>query len=592
MIIKRAFIAGVACLSMCVASVSQADDLMQVYQQALHSDPTFKQAQSTWWSAKQNFPIAVSAYLPQVTLTDALQRQYTNSNPSAANDGWKSNNVLTVSATQAIFDYSVWTNIREQAASVRAATATYLAAAEDLMARTITAYFDVLEAYDKLRFTLANIKAVKRQLVTAQQQFKVGLIAITGVYDAQSRYDQASANEISDRNNLYNQLEDLRAITGQHYLALQGIPVQVPLITPSPNDINAWVHTAEGQNYKLKSDKFSAQQAHEDIFNQASGFIPTVSATGSYSLTNNWDYQNNPGTATSSPNKRTRAGNYGLSLSWNPFSGGATYFGTKQARYNYMTALGKMEKTHRDVINETRQAFLGVKSGISRIQADKQSIMSARNALKATEAGYNVGTRTMVDVLNDLTQVYGRENTYMDDQYQYIDNIILLKEQAGTLSIKDIEQINGWLKKHIDLPLPKTMYGNLHSGVTVKPAPATLKKHMQKHEAQHKELHKEVHKADATVALQHSGYVVQLYSAAVLKDAKRFIANSPLKNQLRIVQYQKLYKVVYGDFPTHLDAQLALDGLKVNKRKVAGWVFKLPEIKRLPAPGHIAQKHA
>lgn len=596
--IRKLLLTGLSCLVLSVVNTTQAVDLIEVYHQAVQSDPTFKQAQSTWWSAKQNFPIAVAAYLPQVEVTDVLQPQYSNSNPPGSNDGWKTNNVFTVSATQAIFDYSVWTNIREQAASVRAATATYLAAAQDLMARTVTAYFDVLQAFDKLRFTLANIRAVKRQLVTAEEQFKVGLIAITGVYDAQSRYDQANANEISDRNNLYNKLEDLRAITGQHYLFIQGVPLQVPLITPQPNDINRWVSISEKQNYSLKSQQYTVQQAHEDIFNKASGFLPSVEATGSYALTNNWDYQN-PGSTP--PTKRTRAGNYGLSLTWDPFSGGATYFSTKQARYNYVTALGKMEAIHRSVVSETRQAFLGIKSGISRIQADKQSIMSARNALKATEAGYNVGTRTMVDVLNDLSQVYNRENTYMDDQYAYIDNLILLKQQAGTLSVEDVRQINSWLKKLIQLPLPKSMYGNLYAklGVTesikasqytyegermnAKPSAKQMPKAKKKKSAAQP---KPTTKPQAMTQLQshRTGYVVQLYSAASLKDARRFAAHSALKKQLRIVRYRNLYKVLYGDYPTRADALIALDAMSTKKHKVHGWVFKIPEVRNLPIP--------
>ena len=453
------------CLSL-VVNISQADDLMQVYGQAVHNDPTFKQAQSTWWSAKQALPIAVSAYLPQVDVTDVLERQYSKSRPaSVSSDGYVSQNVLTLTATQAIFDFSVWTNIAEQSAKVKSATATYLASIQKLMADTAKAYFNVLAAFDKLRFTISNKKAVKRQLVTAQQKFKVGLIAITGVYDAQARYDSANADEISDRNNLYNQLENLRAITGQHYLSLMGINVQVPLITPAPNNIDTWVGTAIHQNYTLQADNYASLAAHRAILNVAlgngsssgaGGFMPTVDATASWSRTNNFHYTNPiPG----SSNSWTNSADVGLSLDWDPFSGGATYYSTKQAHYNYLTSLGALEQEHRNVINQTRQSFLGIKSSISRIGADKQSIISARNALKATEAGYTVGTRTMVDVLNDLTQVYQNENQYMDDQYSYINSIISLKQQAGTLSVKDLEQLNSWLKKNIKFPLPKSYYG-------------------------------------------------------------------------------------------------------------------------------------
>ncbi|PHQ81695.1 MAG: channel protein TolC, partial [Coxiella sp. (in: Bacteria)] len=383
--IKQVFIAGIGVLAFSLLNVAQADDLLQVYNQALHDDPTFKQAQSTWWSAKQNLPIAVSAYLPQISLLNTYERVYASTNPPAANGmGWHTQNVLTLTATQAIFDYSAWTNIREQAASVKSATATYLASIQDLMSRTASAYFSVLQAYDQLSLTIAQKKAVKRQLVTAQQKFKVGLIAITGVYDAQSSYDTKNADEISDRNSLYNALENLRAITGQHYLTLQGVRVQVPLVRPIPDNINIWVATAQRQNYSLESANYTTIQQHENILNQAAAYMPTLDATTSYADTRNWNYQNGFGGGAKA-NRITQAGDYGLSLAWTPFQGGKTFYSIRQARADYLTALGKLESTHRDVINQTRQAFLGVSSGISRIRADRQAIVSTRNALKATE---------------------------------------------------------------------------------------------------------------------------------------------------------------------------------------------------------------
>ena len=626
--IKRCLIAGLGAFLSFAMGAAQADDLMQVYEQAVHNDPTFKQAQSTWWSTKQELPIAVAAYLPQVQVTDVLQRQYSKSAPAnASTDGYSTQNVLTLSATQAIFDFSVWTNIAEQSATVKSATATYLASIQTLMASTAKAYFNVLAAFDKLRFTIANKKAVKRQLVTAEQKFKVGLIAITGVYDAQARYDSANADEISDRNNLYNQLENLRAITGQHYLSLMGINVQVPLVTPAPDSINSWVGTAIQQNYTLQADNYSALAAHRAILNTAlgngsssgaGGFMPTVDATASLSRTNNFNYTNG------ASNSWTNAANVGLSLDWDPFSGGSTYYSTKQARYKYLTALGALEKDHRNVINQTRQSFLGIKSSISRIRADKQSIISARNALKATEAGYTVGTRTMVDVLNDLTQVYQNENQYMDDQYAYINSIISLKQQAGTLSVKDLEQLNSWLKKNIKFPLPKSYYGQgaapEDTAVMKKLEVLTKETPMELHNVSQKSIkqqrsrvrHHRYHKANKPPVIAKAGgsqqslaqlhtrllpsstnnaqavkkrgdYVIQLYVADKKSAAQRYVQHSKLK-QLQLVKQNNMYKVLYGHFNNRSDALVAIKSLPINHAKNNAWVFKYTPLHKLPHP--------
>ena len=455
---KRLMTIGLGLLGVCFLGAAQADDLLTVYKQAVQNDPTFAQAESTWWSAKQDLPISVAAYLPQLTIADTGQKVYADTTGANGGAGTPTygymQNVLGVTATQAIFNYTAWTNIREQSANVKSATATYFASIQSLMQRTVTAYLNVLSAYDALNFTLANKAYDYRQLVTAQQQFKVGLIAITGVYDAQSSYDQAVAAEITDRNTLYNQLENLRAITGQRYMALQGISDQVPLITPVPNDIDQWVQIADSQNYTLQAANYAAVAAHEAVSNAAASYYPIINAVGGISNTTNVN-SNNPAVTA---NQVSNGGTVGLSATWTPFSGGSTYYTTRQERYNYLTALGALDFAHRNTVNQTRQAFLGVITGISSIQADKQTIISAQNALKATQAGYLVGTRTMADVLQYVTTLYSAKNTYMQDQYAYINNIIQLKLQAGTLSMNDLVQINTWLKKQEVLPLPTDYY--------------------------------------------------------------------------------------------------------------------------------------
>lgn len=455
-----------ASLAACLLSTSvHASNLIDIYKQALRNDPTFKQAESTWLSQKQNLAIARSAYLPQLQFIGSLDFQHveTRPEPSPTNntDGNSGEYDYTLSLTQPLFNAQTWQSIKGAHASVKAATATYLAAEQDLMQRVSTAYFNVLQAYDKLRFTLANKRAVKQQLVTAEQKFKVGLIAITGVYDAQSVYDQAAANEIRDRNLLENSIEDLRAITGKHYYALNGLGHQVPLSPPKPNNINAWVKTANHQNYSIASQRYLAIAARDNIHEIEAGHLPSLDLTSTYEDTKSFSHENN------APNNSVSEATVGLSMNFNIFQGGSVIAQTKQARYDYLTASSALEFTHREVVKDTRQAFLGVISGVSQVKADKQSIKSAQNAVEATKAGYTVGTRTMVDVLNDLSTLYQNQQKYADDQYAYINSIIALKAAAGTLSLNDLVAINRWLGKKVDFPLNPAVYGDRVKSVKI-----------------------------------------------------------------------------------------------------------------------------
>lgn len=422
-----------------------ADNLMQVYNQAAQSDPIFAQAESTWRSQKLNLPIAEAGYLPQVSVAANAGRYYAITRPQVVPVpgaySWQYGYTLT--ATQPVFNLAVWSQIKGASAGVKAATATYLAAQQSLMQRTATAYFNVLQAYDQLRYTVANKRAVWQQLVTAREQFRVGLIAITDEYDARSKYDQVVAQQIAAQNNLNIQLENLRAITGRSYSSLSGLGIHLPLVSPKPNNIDLWVSTANKQNYSIKAQNYNVIAAMDTIKQQDAGNYPTVGVQGQYA---DLHVSDNPFSYAQDQ------ANLGLALSYAPIQGGLVIASTKQARYNYATAAGLLEQTHRQVVNQARSSFLSVLSNVSQIKADKQSIISAQNAFEATEAGLKVGTRTMVDVLSALTTLYQAEQRHANDQYAYINNLIALKAAAGTLSVKDLVVINSWLGKSIQFP--------------------------------------------------------------------------------------------------------------------------------------------
>ncbi|OGT43486.1 MAG: hypothetical protein A3F13_00075 [Gammaproteobacteria bacterium RIFCSPHIGHO2_12_FULL_40_19] len=437
-----------------ILSAANADDLMQIYKQALHSDPIFAQAESTWRSQKMTLPIAEAGYLPQVSIAGNVARNYQDINPnfsaalinnqiSAGTDNYSWQYGYTLTATQPIFNFVVWNQIRGASANVKAATATYLSAQQSLMQRTATAYFNVLQAYDDLRYTVANKRAVWQQFMTAREQFRVGLIAITDEYDARSRYDQVVALQIAAQNNLNIQLENLRAITGRAYVSLRGLRKHLPLISPQPANIDQWVNVATQQNYGLIAQNYTVIAAMDTIKQQAAGGYPTLGLQGGVGELHAVD---NP------PTTSQDTANLGLALTYNPIQGGLVIASTKKARYDYVTASGLLEQIHRSVVNQTRSSFLSVLSNSSQIKADKQSIISARNALDARETGLKVGTRTMVDVLNALTALYQAQKQLAIDQYAYINNLIALKYAAGTLSAADLVEVNHWLDKPIVFP--------------------------------------------------------------------------------------------------------------------------------------------
>lgn len=440
--------------SLFFSSVGNATGFLAVYQQALKNDPTFAKARATWQSQKMNLPIARSGYLPQLSGLGNYTRQYTFNAPnslSTINDyNWDWGYSLNL--TQPIFDLAAWRAIRSADALVKAATASFIAAQQSLMQRTAQAYFDVLKAYDNLYYTIANKKAIWQQYNASEKKFNAGLIAVIDVYDAKSRYDQVTAQEISARNNLSNKLEALHAITGNYYTSLNGLGKRLKLVRPIPADMNAWTDTAIKQNYNLIAQRFNMISAMQKVGQAAAGSLPTLDLGSGFSETHQEDNQRN--------STLTDEATLGINVSYKPVQGGLVYASTKQARYNYVAASAELGVVYRQVVNQTHNNYTGIMSSLLRVQADKLRIASASKALTATEAGLKVGARTMVDVLNDLTTLYQSEQQFSDDQYTYLTNYIDLKVAAGTLTEADLAYISHWVNKKIALKKLNTHWQN------------------------------------------------------------------------------------------------------------------------------------
>lgn len=435
----------VVAVSMLMVTSAFGEDLLQVYNQALQNDPIFKQEDANWQAQKMNVPIARAGYLPQFTIQASGARKHTFIRPATLSTiyhyYWDYGYTATLS--QPIFAISIWRSIKQADATVKAAAATYFGAQQDLMRRTVEAYFNVLKRKNTLYYVIARKNAIYKQWELAKETYHAGLIAITDVYDAEARYDVAQAQEITARNNVDTALEKLRAITGHYYTQLYGLKNSIPLYVPQPNNIDAWTAAAEKENYNIQSQNFSVIAAMDNIKKISTQDWPVISATSSYAQTQN---------AANNGNKTTNdTAALGFNLTYQPIQGGLITASAQQAKYNYVAASDRLEETHRQVVESVRSNYLNVISGIDKIKFDRISILSAEKALDATTEGLRVGTRTMIDVLADLNNLYQNKQEYVDDQYSYLNYVILLKNASSRLSVSDLAKINQDLKSKIIL---------------------------------------------------------------------------------------------------------------------------------------------
>ncbi len=440
---------------------ASAASLLEIYQQALQSDPQIHEAEARRLAALEAKPQARGVLLPQIDATG----DWNENDVSGANFSFINNDTTTfdqsstninwnVSLRQSLFRWDQIVNLKRADKTVTRAEAVREAAQQDLIVRVAQRYFDVLAAEDRLTSINANREAIARQLEQAKQRFEVGLIAITDVQESQAAYDQSVANEIGAKRTLATAREYMREITGQYESEFNAPAEDFPLIDPENNEAS-WVDLSLAQNLNLVASRLDEQLARDEIAFRKTGHYPTlelVVTTGEITSEGDVFSSSSMGSATNFFDDSTTRDQVSLQFTLPLFAGGGTSSRVREAVYLHRASREQLQRVTRETERQARDAYLGVLSEISRVKALQQAVESSRTALQATQAGYEVGTRTIVEVLNSQFSLYVAITNHYQSRYDYIMNAIRLKQAAGTLQIQDLEKIDRWLK---DRPSPE-----------------------------------------------------------------------------------------------------------------------------------------
>ncbi len=475
-----------ACALGLAVPAAHATDLWQVWQLATQNDPAFRQAMANRNASQEAKPAAWANLFPSIDLTasrtwqnnsgDRLSFFGSNVVPvqSSSNDR---NDQWGAQLTQTLFNWQQFQAIRGGDLTVAQAQADYETAMQNLMVTVAQAYFNVLNAQDLLNADLGNQKALNKQYQQTEQQYKVGLIAVTGVRQAEAAYDQARAQVIVDRQSLAQAREALRAITGEYLPDLKAPGRDLPLTPPQPEDVKSWVTKAFADNPTLASAQFAQKIADNQVSQQQGGYMPNLnlvlqhvrtSGTGrsSYNVQGNPPPINTPDSSHSSDNQ------IGLQLQWNIFNGGGTRAAVKQYQYQADAAMAAEIAQRRTVEQNVRNAYLAVLSGIAQVQATRQAVAASQISLKATEEGLKVGTQTTLDVLTSRSTLLTSQKSYYNARYTYLVSVLQLEQAAGTLTPDDVKRLNNWLQAPGSATAPGAMSASV-PGTVPTPISAT-----------------------------------------------------------------------------------------------------------------------
>jgi outer membrane protein len=451
-----------------------ADDLSEVYQLALQNDPVINRAKADKELAYNGIALSRANLLPQISgsvsyTLNSGDNIDTISIPTGQTDPTTGELIidpntdrpvertefitfesdsdtlsLGLNLSMSIYDHANWVGMDRAEKVAQQGDANLASAFQQLIVRVTNAYLSVLREQDSVEFVKAELRAIERQLEQTKQRFEVGLTAITDVHEAQANYDNTVARQIRAENQLELRLEELREITGKYHKDISVLDTELFTATsPNPANVDDWLKLAEDSNFDLLVQRFAKDIAMEDIESAKAGHYPTASLSASLGRRDTTNEV--PGQAAIDL-PAVNSQSIGVSVSVPIYQGGRVSTSTEQARNRYVIASENLELTYRQTVRSVRSSYNDVKAAISTIRALEQSVVSADSALRATEAGFDVGTRTIVDVLNSTRNLFDARRNLADARYNFITAIINLKRAAGTLTEDDLLSINRVMK--------------------------------------------------------------------------------------------------------------------------------------------------
>jgi len=455
-------VVALSSLALYVFCVSlHADSLRDIYELALENDAQLKAEEAVYLAKRETENLSRSALLPQVSTaysyensdsdTDAIGPIFNQGGNFTVGESLTNRDTDThgyiVSLKQSLFDLSAWFSFQSGKEVTKEAEATFAANQQNLIVRVVEAYLLVLRAQDNLAASQAQERAFERQLEQTQQRFEVGLIAITDVYEAQAARDLSEVTRIVDENNVSVALERLSILTGQPQHNLNVLAEDFRILPPDPVDRAAWVDFSLANTYQLQASRYQQEAARQTAKANRLEHAPKVTGGYDYSdfdIDGSIDVDPENDFATS-PEGGNEENVWRVNLSVPLYTGGAISSNRRRAAQEYNAATEELTNLTRNTVTNVRSLHMTVLSDVSRIAARQQSIVSTKGSLDATQAGYEVGTRNVVDVLNAQNLLFQAERDYANSRYDYILNMMRLKEQAGLLSPEDVIRLDSFL---------------------------------------------------------------------------------------------------------------------------------------------------
>jgi outer membrane protein len=429
------------------ASNAQAQSLVEMYEAARGYDAGFISAKAQFEANLARANQALGGILPNIAVSvnhtkSDVQRQIFGTDAVRQDVAELETKTTAASLVQPIYRPAAWATYRQGGRQLQQAAAQYEASEHDLLIRVSQAYFDVLTSEDNFELVQNQKKAVSEQLASAQRNFEVGTATITGVRDAQARYDLANAQAIAAENELRTKRLALNMVVGLSDAKPKRLAKHPATIAAPKDDVNVWVSQAQASSPAVRQAQLAVEVANFEIDKAMASHKPTLDAQVTYGRTENLKGTAVP--AISNP-YTTWNPSVGLVLNVPLFAGFSGVYKVKEAYALKDKAQSDLENARRGTEQATRNTYFGLLAGLSQVKAYEAAEASSQSALDANKLGYSVGVNINIDVLNSQSQLYQTKRDLAKARYDVLVTNLKLRQAAGTLTPADLQPINDLL---------------------------------------------------------------------------------------------------------------------------------------------------
>jgi outer membrane protein len=405
--------------------------LFDAYQLAERHDAIIASARAQRDAGLEKLPQGRAQLLPSLTLDGSY---FQNSSHITSTDEYNSTG-YALSLSQPLYRRQNFAAYRQSKLQVANALDSYTLAEHNLLLRISSAYFDVLIAQESLAAAQAKTRATQRSLEQAKRRYEVGKAIVTEIDEARARYDLARAEQIAASNELNIKKETMYKITGPFKQPLGPVRQGIPRVELSPVTLAGWEGLAREKSVAIRIARNNLQLAIEEIDRVRGGHYPTLDLIASYG--------SDTTSGLSSGDYDTATTQLGLRFQLPLYAGGGTNSKVREALANKEKSVQDLRDAEEQSLLETRQAYMSVTSGLLRVQALEQALHSSESSLNATQKGFQVGKRTLLDVLNAQQQLFETQRDLASAKYGYLNSIMQLRVAAGVVTVDDLQRIDG-----------------------------------------------------------------------------------------------------------------------------------------------------